>query len=177
MKISEKLKSFTQKKRVNFLLVLGICGILLLFLSDLLPDTTKTAKPSAEGAFDAESYTKTTQTQLTDLLGQIAGVGRIKVMVTLESSTQSVYATTEKSQSTSGSDGGQNTQTYENDYVLVDGTDGKEALVDHTEMPQIRGVVIICDGGDDTATVRRVTEAVSVVLGLSTNRICVTKMT
>ena len=64
----------------------------------------------------------------------------------------------------------------ENDYVIVDGSDGEQALVNRTELPQIRGVVILCDGGEDASISRRVTEAASVLLGVSTNRICVNQL-
>lgn len=175
----EKIKEFVSKKHTNLIFVLGILGMLLLLLSELLPKTaTDAVQPNTTGEFDATSYTQSLQDQLCTLLGQIDGVGRVEVMLTLESTTQSVYATAERTQlSENGSQNqGYAQQSYQSEYVLVDGTDGKQALVEHTEMPQVRGVVVICDGGADSGTVYRVTEAVSVVLGVTTNRICVTKM-
>lgn len=177
--VNEKLKSFTSKKHGNLIFVLGICGMALLLLSELLPHGTSSSQKASSGSsFDADTYAVSVQKELCELLGKIQGVGRVEVMLTLESTTQSVYATAEKTQSSENGSSEQSTnqQSYENDYVLVDGENGKEALVQQVDMPAVRGVVVICDGGDDSATVCRVTEAVGVVLGVSTNRICVTKM-
>lgn len=177
--ITEKLKNFTGKKHTNLIFAIGLLGIALLLLSEFLPASKdKATEKTPDSSLGESAYTQKLQNELCDLLGQMEGVGRVQVMLTLESTTQSVYATAEKTQlSENGTqEQGYAQQSYQNDYVLVDGEDGKQALVEHTEMPQIRGVVVICDGGSNSSTICRVTEAVSVVLGITTNRICVTKM-
>lgn len=42
--------------------------------------------------------------------------------------------------------------------------------------PVVRGVVIVCDGGDDPLVVSRVMSAVTKSLDISTNKVCVTKL-
>jgi len=42
--------------------------------------------------------------------------------------------------------------------------------------PVVRGVVIVCDGGDDPLVVARVMSAVTKSLNISTNKVCVTKL-
>ncbi len=42
--------------------------------------------------------------------------------------------------------------------------------------PVVRGVVIVCDGGDDPVVVSRVMSAVTKSLDISTNKVCVTKL-
>lgn len=179
--LREKLKSFTQKKGAGLLLVLGLVGILLIFLSDLIGGNTtaKTEVRATSGVQDSSQYAKELEAQLTDLVGNIQGVGRTRVMLTLEAGTAYDYVADEKSTSSvnAGVNGETSQKSHESEYVLIDGKDGREALVANYTMPEIRGVVVLCEGADDIATVKRVTDAVSVVLGLSTNRICVTKMT
>lgn len=41
--------------------------------------------------------------------------------------------------------------------------------------PEVRGVVVVCDGGDDPLTVAHVLEAVTKALDISSNKVCVTK--
>ncbi len=41
--------------------------------------------------------------------------------------------------------------------------------------PTVRGVVIVCDGGDDAVVVGRVLDAVTKSLSISSDRVCVTK--
>lgn len=42
--------------------------------------------------------------------------------------------------------------------------------------PQVRGVVIVCDGGDDPVVISRVMSAVTKSLDISSNKVCVTKL-
>lgn len=42
--------------------------------------------------------------------------------------------------------------------------------------PVVRGVVIVCDGGDDPLVVSRVMSAVTKSLDISSNKVCVTKL-
>ncbi len=41
--------------------------------------------------------------------------------------------------------------------------------------PVVRGVVIVCDGGDDPVTAARVMDAVTKALDVPSNKVCVTK--
>ena len=60
----------------------------------------------------------------------------------------------------------------ESEYVLSDGVPVLESSIE----PSVKGVSVICEGGDDIKVIARITEFVSVGLGIPTNRICVTKM-
>lgn len=42
-------------------------------------------------------------------------------------------------------------------------------------LPKIRGVVVVCDGGNDAAVCERVTEVVTTALNIPQRRVCVTK--
>lgn len=42
--------------------------------------------------------------------------------------------------------------------------------------PVVRGVVIVCDGGDDPLVVSRVMSAVTKSLDISSNKVCITKL-
>ena len=42
--------------------------------------------------------------------------------------------------------------------------------------PTVRGVVVVCDGGGDPAVCRRVTEAVTTALGITSGRVCVEQL-
>ena len=42
--------------------------------------------------------------------------------------------------------------------------------------PHVRGVLVLCEGGDDPVTVGRVTEAVTKALDISTAKVCISKL-
>ncbi|MBR5520793.1 MAG: hypothetical protein IKU54_02245 [Oscillospiraceae bacterium] len=129
-----------------------------------------------------EDYRLFLEESLTDLISQIEGAGEVKIMVTLESGEENVYVTQEKSdrneQSVSSrqSNQTQNRMSYENEIVMTEESGHRQALISKTIHPQVQGVAIVCQGADNIKVVSDITNAVAVVLNISTNRICVIKM-
>ena len=56
--------------------------------------------------------------------------------------------------------------------VYLNNTDTKTQSI----TPVVRGVVIVCDGGDDPIVVSRVMSAVTKSLDIPSNKVCVTKL-
>lgn len=168
-----------EKQKGRWMFLLGIGGILLIFLSEM-PLCGQSSPPDATQT-DLDSYAQKLEERLTETIGTIQGVGRAKIMLTLEGDGQTVYAAEEKTThsetSAQASTNASVQSSYENELVIVDGGSGRQALVETALEPEIRGVAIVCEGGDDIAVVKRITDLVSVVLGIPSNRICVTKMT
>ena len=109
--------------------------------------------------------------ELKDVLSQVRGVGECKVMVTVEGTTEYVYA--ENLTKSTDNNGDRTSDRYENEIVITDNDGKKEALVRKIIKPQICGVVIVCEGGGDIKVNERVLKAVSTVLGISSSKICV----
>ena len=59
---------------------------------------------------------------------------------------------------------------------MLGGSAGNEALIEKTLQPAVQGVVVVCQGAEDVKVVSNITNAVSVVLDIPTNRVCVIKM-
>lgn len=90
----------------------------------------------------------------------------VKVMVTVSSTEEYVYAEAQKL----GAD------REERDYVTVKGSGGEEALVRKINVPVITGVVAVCDGGNSDKVREDVYRAVTAALGIPSNRVYVTAM-
>ena len=56
------------------------------------------------------------------------------------------------------------------------GEETVDALVEMTWEPVIRGIAVVCEGADDVTVNAQITQAVSVLTGVSTNRISISKM-
>ena len=81
------------------------------------------------------------------------------------------------SNSKSGQNETQNNNSKKRNYVITRQTDGSEQpLITTVMQPEIRGVVVVCDGASDAATRARLTELISVALDIGYNKICITKM-
>lgn len=64
--------------------------------------------------------------------------------------------------------------TMENsiEYVYLDNSTTKTKEIE----PLIRGVLVVCEGGDNPVVVERITLAVTKALDISTAKVCVTKL-
>ena len=114
---------------------------------------------------------KQIEKELKDVLSKVRGVGECEVMVTVEETTEYVYA--ENLTKSTDNNGDRTSDRYENEIVITDNDGKKEALVRKIIKPQICGVVIVCEGGGDIKVNERVLKAVSTVLGISSSKICV----
>ncbi|MEG1875328.1 MAG: hypothetical protein RR022_04510 [Angelakisella sp.] len=179
-----RLLAFFQNKQ-NLIFVAGLLGILLLALTRL-PQMAKPAMAAVEAAQGetAKGYEQQLEQRLEDILGNIAGVGRVQVMVTLESGHRYEYAKQNKESSDRLEDThdtkSQKTQEKsisEENYVMVDSSGGgKQPLVTNELEPQVKGVVVVCEGGENPVIVAHIVETVKVAVNLASNRIAVSLM-
>ena len=179
-KLSGLFKDFKLPQGGMRTVVIVICAaaIALIFIPDMLPkgvvktDTGQTP----------EHYVRELEKSLSGIVGSINGVGRVKIMVTLEHGAETVYATDEKHNTDTVEDAdGDRVKTQERDdsetkLIVVDGQNGKQPVVRTTVEPVVKGVIVVCDGGDDQVVKQRVTDAVKTALNISLTRVCVTKL-
>ena len=57
-----------------------------------------------------------------------------------------------------------------------DGDSGDTGILLKTNAPKIKGVIIVCDGGENPTVANQITNAVSAALGVGANRVSVLKM-
>lgn len=174
----EKLKFAYGKSGVNMMLILGILGVILISLEDLIPQKeVETSVP-----ISISEYRQTMEKDLENILSMVNGAGQVKVMITLESGRENIYvwqektSTDEKTDYIGSSDTSTRRETYENEIVMVNTGNDKSALIEKTMEPVVQGVVVVCSGADDIKVTSDITNAVSVALNVTSNRICVIKM-
>lgn len=172
-------------RKVTLFIILGGAGVLLIFLSSFLPKAEKTADvpiPAETAAQEPtnEEYEKRYQQRIEQLVAKIDGVGAAQVTVTLDSGIEYVYAKEESKdtdrQSGSGETLSQRDSIDQKTILIEDENGRKKALLRTTLEPRVRGVVVVCEGGGDARVAERVTEAVKTALGISSTKVCVTKM-
>ena len=170
-KVEGKIKALKKlPMKTKIVIAVGLAGILLIFVSEMFP-AKNTAESKSIATDDTDSYKKQIEKELKDVLSQVRGVGECEVMVTVEGTTEYVYA--ENLTKSTDNNGDRTSDRYENEIVITDNDGKKEALVRKIIKPQICGVVIVCEGGGDIKVNERVLKAVSTVLGISSSKICV----
>ena len=171
-KLIQRLHSSRNKRRAA--VIVGIAGMMLIFISEMIPDkkpSAETAVSEREAPDDCESFRQHTETELKALLEEIDGVGECEVMVSVEGTTEYVYA--ENISRYTDEDDERKSDKLDENVVIVENNGEKQALVKKVIRPQVSGVVIVCDGGGNTAVNERVLKAVSTALNISSVRVCV----
>lgn len=178
--IKQNLKKlFDGDSKIKWIVLIGFIGMILILISCLWPQEKKDNKTSSTEVISTQEYVEQLEKKVTSMVSEIEGVGQVKVMITLENGVENVYANSEKKVTdyTSGLSSNQSTQRKdsEQEVVIVDGGNGKKALVVTQKEPTVKGVVVVCEGADRTEVITRVTSAVTTCLNIKSNRVSVVK--
>ncbi len=180
-KYKELWQWFMKKKgKGNWLWVIGLIGILLIGLSSMLGNGgTDTPVATVSAGEDPLSYATALEDRLESMVSSIAGVGECRVMVTMEQGTEYIYATQEKntvdasqtSENSRFSTGSRSSD--EETYIMVSTDSGQQPVLITSLSPKVKGVVVVCQGGNNGGVCQNVRTALATVLSISSNRICV----
>lgn len=176
---------FADDKKVRLITIIGVVGILLIFLSQFLGngDSGKKQQSNSEKTFSAEEYAARLEERLGTLIAQIDGAGKAEVMITLKNSGEIRYLkeiSTESDNSQSMEENGKTSASYHlnrsEEYLVLDGADGRQVLEETRLEPEIQGIVVICEGGGSPITQEKILDAVSKLFGISSARVHVSKL-
>lgn len=149
-----------------------IVGIILTVISSFGSESEEKEQISlqTDKIFNESEYTGQLENKLEEMISLISGAGETKVIVTLECDYETVYAK-------DGSIEKDNDSTDEDsEYIIIDSRDVQGGLVLKTVTPKIRGVAVVCAGGDSMYVKTAVTDLLSAVLDIGTNHISVSKL-
>lgn len=155
-KIAEKIKEY------KYVAIVVLCGVLLM----LIPGKTDAAESSAgsEPYFSLEEQEK----RLEDMLERIEGAGKVKVMLTLKTSTEQILAGDEDTDS--------NGDVRRETVIISSGTGKQGAVTIKYVYPVYMGAAIVAQGADSAAVRLAIIEMTSAATGLEADRISVMKM-
>lgn len=133
---------------------------------------------------DRENYEEQLEERLEGILTCVEGAGKVKVMITLESSSTMQVASqgsdSHKEITESDAQGGSRITTEsqkEEEKIYTTNDEGESVpFIEKEWMPQVEGVVIVAQGGGDASTAEHLTKAAKAVLGIEVNKITVCKM-
>ncbi len=145
--------NFINRKALFFIVIAALCACLLLVLG-------KKTETEVKGEDVISDYIAETEGKLTELISALTGSNEVKVMVTIECGPERIYAT--NSEITDS--------VQRNEYYSAG---EEEALLIKEILPRIKGVAVVCDGGDNTKLRTKIIQLVSGVLDISSNHIFV----
>lgn len=138
---------------------------------------------TAAGGSSEEAYAADLERRLTDALADMEQIGRVKVMITLKSSSELVVEreTPVSRSSTTETDaqgGSRSVNTTDMEETVVYSTNGSssEPYVIKTYVPEIEGVLVVAEGAGSGTVNRTVTEIVQALFGVEAHKVKVVKM-
>ena len=118
--------------------------------------------------------------RIEEILKNGEGVGRVDVALTMKSGMEYVYAEEEKlntrEQKESGDTKDVNRDSDRRPSILSDGNGGEEPVVIKTIYPEFMGAAVVCDGADNPKVKLYITDVISSLAGITSDRITVIKM-
>lgn len=172
MKKLDLTKLLEVAKKYKYMLLVILLGILLVSF----PSGEK-EKESGDFHRKIEFDMGGFQHEIEKALSSSLGVGRVKVILSLDSSAENVYAKEARQSSKKQESGVVSEATSDmKPQILSEGSGKQSPIVVKEIYPSFRGALVICDGADDISTRARVIDSVSALTGLTSDRISVIKM-
>ena len=152
--------------------LLGEKGILFLVLGIvlmLLPGGNAEAEPAA-GSPDAEAFDRgAVQEEMENILRAIDGVGELRLMLTVDSGTKRELAQDTIAERSGSEDVKRKSETV----VVGTGSGTQEVVVTNRVYPRYVGALVVCEGGGSAGVRLAVTQAVSALTALPSDKITV----
>lgn len=161
-------------KKPKMLVIFGLIGILLIFISSLGGERKESKKEVQTDEISIEDYRESLENDIAEIVTDITGSRKVKVIVTLDSGIKYSYADTKEESSSDKTE--KETQITDSEikegYITVkSASGGEEALLLKTEMPEIRGVAVVCEGGDNEYIGEKILNAVTAALNITSKRV------
>lgn len=156
----EKLK---KDKKLFTALIIGLLGLMLILISEVTP------KDKGSDTLSAEVFTMTDDElccKLEGIIEKISGAGKAKVMLTYKGSYETIYAT----------DIQESENKIDSEYIIIDTEKGESGLKIKVLSPEIKGVAVVCQGGDSPVIKEQIISVISALFDISSNKISVAKM-
>lgn len=189
----EKKKLTIKEIGLGKLVIIFLAGIFLIIVSfpDLLSqkEGSKTEEQKAIQATgvreqNADDYAAVLEAKLKMVLKKAEGVGDTDVMITLKSSKERItlkdtpyqQETVNETDSTGGTRISSNVNKGDESVMVSGGSGGTEPYVVKEIEPEIEGVVVIAEGGDQQIVIAEIIDAVQVLFDVPAHKIKVMKM-
>ena len=162
--MDEKIK-INKKSSALMLAAVGIVlGIVILLAGSFESrGSEREGEDTGSAELDAKIYEQELEEKIRELCYDVRGVGGVEVMVSLKGGYKTVYAM--DAQASSGG--------YRSEIVKVGSGSNQNGIIIGYENPEIIGVGIVCEGGDDARVRGEIVSLVSAALDISSNKIFV----
>ena len=135
------------------------------------------------GKNSAEEYVADLEEKLEAVLGEMEGVGKVRVMITLSDYGDRIVEkdTVDKTNSVSETDSsGGNRNSFERELqsetVQIESEEGSYPYIGKEILPTIEGIVVVAEGGGNSIVVSQISKAAMALFPIEAHKIIVVKM-
>ena len=166
LKVSTENESSDRSSRLKMILIIGgaLLGIFLLLFGsgtfhtqDEPSDVDSNDSNHEQSLLDYQAYL---EGRVKSICESVSGVGNVTAIVTLDSGFESVYAI--------------ETEEGNEQYVVIGSGSSASALLLTESPPAIRGIGVVCTGGNSATVRRELTSLLSAAFDIASNRIYIT---
>ena len=163
------IASAVKKDRKTFLVVV-ICLIVsfLLVISEFKIENKEQIKD--ESNIQAGNYIN--KEEIEDFLENVYGAGEVEIMITYDSSKEYIYAK-DTNENTRDKNNINNEINYKSEHIIIKEDGNEKGLMIKEIYPEIRGIAVVCDGGNNPVIKEQLVSILSALFGINTNRISV----
>ena len=156
------------------LVIIGLLGILLIAVSSLSGGKKTENEIKTPSEMSPEEYRISLEEDICKIVSQITGSNKVETVVTLDSGIRYSYADTREETTSDKTDQNAKSSDIElkEGYITVKTAEGGEqALLITMQMPEIRGVAIVCEGGDNPIINEKIKNTGTAALNITSKRV------
>lgn len=171
--MQEKIKIIWEKYR--FFLIIVLVGFVLVLIPTSCEQKEEVSHNHTLQGFSVE----TLQKEIEDILKQTDGVGRVKLMLTLKSGIEQIYA--EDARVTQDTQESESNSEYRADSdkrpsVISDSTGAETPVLIKQIYPEFLGATVVCDGAENARVRSVISDTIGALTGITADRIAIIKM-
>ena len=194
----EKKKISLKDIGVPKLIMMFAAGVLLILLTfpgllggdkkvndkNIVSESTDWQIGTNTTSYDSNTYISELEGRLENILRKVNGIGEVEAMITLKSSKQKIPLkdvpyTQEGLNEVDGEGGSRvnNSIRKDENTVLVTDEDGStQPYILQEREPEVEGILVIAEGGDNVMVIKDIIEAAEVLFGIPVHKVKVMKM-
>lgn len=188
----KRMKSLLGSSKKSQLLFLLLVGLLLVVIA--IPTKKTESERGTEETVDTETtvdalditkYSAYLEEKIAGALEHVSGVGKTEIVITFSSNGQKIVEKDQQSDSqkmteadSAGGTRNSEDRSSERTSIYIQEADGSQIpYISEELLPEIQGVLVIAEGGDNAVVVKNITEAIQALFGLDAHKIKIMKRT
>lgn len=179
-----------KKEKILIFFLLGVFFLLIATpVSDLTGNRKKQKNTNADTGEqtqqkkteEKDAYITALENKLEQTIEGMEGAGKVDVMITLKDNGEKIldknqpYESEEETNTDENKESKKNRIQNQQETVLVEKEGDTEPIIVRELYPDIEGVVVVCEGGDNSALTVKIKEAVQALFSIDAHKIVVCK--